>query len=60
MAEGRLLIAHLSGAEETEAEPVVVDVDGTVVTLTLDSGLRVTFDYAELLSALLAEERIAA
>jgi hypothetical protein len=42
----------LSPEGETEAEPVLVDVDGDTICLALDDGTTLAFDRAELLAAL--------
>lgn len=51
MTEPRLVMAERQDhpSHSPEAEPVLVDDDGKVITLTLDDGETLRFDRSELL-----------
>lgn len=56
----RLLMAHRGKRGETEAEPVVVDLIGETVVITLDDADEVVLDLRELLAAAYDDTREAA
>jgi hypothetical protein len=53
----RLLMCHRGNGHDVESEPVLATLCGGLLELVLDDGDRLVFDFAELVEAVLADER---